>query len=300
MRRPGGRHGGHGQGTENGWATRWRDSAPISRKRKSTSFFADPQGPAAAACSGAQRRASSTTDRSADQDRQSGPSEPWQPAFAATLARETHDSDLPPGQQSKIQVGFGYSDGFGREIQKKIQAEPGPRRSNGGSRSSSPRWVGSGWTIFNNKGKPVRQYEPFFDDTHDFEFGAPGRRQPDRCSTTRSSASSPRCTPNHTWEKVVFDPWRQETWDVNDTVLIADPRDDADVGDFFRRLPDTDYLPTWYAQRARRARTRRARRSREDRGSREHAGGHFLDSLGRTFLTIAHNRFARGDAAADR
>ena len=27
----------------------------------------------------------------------------------------------------------------------------------------SPRWVGSGWTIFNNKGKPVRQYEPFFD-----------------------------------------------------------------------------------------------------------------------------------------
>ena len=34
----------------------------------------------------------------------------------------------------------------------------------------SPRWVGSGWTIFNNKGKPVRQYEPFFTDTHRFEF----------------------------------------------------------------------------------------------------------------------------------
>ena len=29
--------------------------------------------------------------------------------------------------------------------------------------------------------------------------------------------------PNHTWEKVVFDPWRQETYDVNDTVAI-DPR----------------------------------------------------------------------------
>jgi hypothetical protein len=27
-----------------------------------------------------------------------------------------------------------------------------------------PRWVGSGWTVFNNKGKPVRQYEPFFTD----------------------------------------------------------------------------------------------------------------------------------------
>ena len=25
--------------------------------------------------------------------------------------------------------------------------------------------------------------------------------------------------PNHTWEKVVFDPWKQATYDVNDTVL---------------------------------------------------------------------------------
>lgn len=31
-----------------------------------------------------------------------------------------------------------------------------------------PRWVASGWTIFNNKGESVRQYESFFDDTHDF------------------------------------------------------------------------------------------------------------------------------------
>jgi hypothetical protein len=30
----------------------------------------------------------------------------------------------------------------------------------------SSRWVGRGWTVFNNKGKPIRQYEPFFTDTH--------------------------------------------------------------------------------------------------------------------------------------
>ena len=38
-----------------------------------------------------------------------------------------------------------------------------------------PRWVSSGWTIFNNKGNPVRQYEPFFsplpEKRHEFEFG---------------------------------------------------------------------------------------------------------------------------------
>ncbi len=76
-----------------------------------------------------------------------------QPVFAATLARETHASDpLPPGGL-KVQVGLSYSDGFGREIQKKIQAEPGPVVE--GGPTVSPRWVGSGWTIFNNKGKPV-------------------------------------------------------------------------------------------------------------------------------------------------
>ena len=46
-----------------------------------------------------------------------------------------------------------------------MQAEPGP--------VVNPRWVGSGWTIYNNKGKPVRQYEPFFSQLpqgHQFEF----------------------------------------------------------------------------------------------------------------------------------
>jgi len=72
------------------------------------------------------------------------------PAIAATLARETHFHD-PSGPQSKIQISFSYSDGFGREIQRKIQAEPGPLVE--GGPLVSPRWVGSGWTIFNNKGQ---------------------------------------------------------------------------------------------------------------------------------------------------
>ena len=49
------------------------------------------------------------------------------PTFAATLSRETHVSDPLPPQGLRIQVGLAYSDGFGRVIQQKIQAEPGPR-----------------------------------------------------------------------------------------------------------------------------------------------------------------------------
>ena len=46
-------------------------------------------------------------------------------AVSYTLTRETHVSDLAPGERTKIQHSFSYSDGFGREIQKKMQAEPG-------------------------------------------------------------------------------------------------------------------------------------------------------------------------------
>ena len=233
-----------------------------------------------------------------------------QPATVYTLVRETHAANLGSNQQTKIQHSFSYSDGFGREIQKKMQAESGPvpmRDATGKiivgmdnmpemtPNAISPRWVGSGWTIFNNKGKPVRQYEPFFTDTHLFEFEVKIGVSPvlfydpvERVVATLH--------PNHTWEKVVFDPWRQETWDVTDTVLVADPKTDADVGNFFFRLPDADYLPTWYAQRQ--GGTLGVQEQDAARKAAIHAATPTLahaDSLGRTFLTVAHNKFKYSD-----
>ncbi|HNP51632.1 MAG TPA: SpvB/TcaC N-terminal domain-containing protein [Nitrosomonas nitrosa] len=229
-----------------------------------------------------------------------------QPASVYTLARETHVSDLATGEQTRIQHSFSYSDGFGREIQKKIQAEPGPvpQRDADGSLiigpdnrplmtpdDLAPRWVGSGWTVFNNKGKPVRQYEPFFTDTHLFEFDTRIGVSPvlfydplERVVATLH--------PNHSWEKVVFDPWRQESWDVNDTVLIDDPATDLDVGAYFSRLNTSEYLPTWHASRINGARGPQAQTAAQKAAV--HAAtssmAHF-DTLGRPFLTLAHNRF---------
>jgi RHS repeat-associated protein len=220
-----------------------------------------------------------------------------QPAVVYTLARETHEADLLPGQQTKIQHGFSYSDGFGREIQKKIQAEPGPLVPGGAE--SSPRWVGSGWTIFNNKNKPVRQYEPFFSATHEFENAKIVGVSPvlfyDPIGRVVATLH-----PNHTWEKVLFDPWRQETWDVNDTVLEADPKNDVQVGDFFKRLPETEYLPTWYGQRAQGAMGTEEQMAAVK--AEAHAGTPTIahaDTLGQSFLTIAHNRLERNGTAVD-
>jgi len=247
-----------------------------------------------------------------------------QPVFAATIAREQHVNSAN-GMESPVQVTFIYSDGFGREVQTKVQAEPGnaPQREfnvdnpdrpgqlileDGKPKLAltDPRWVGNGRTVYNNKGKPVKQYEPFFSSTHLYEA------EPEMvmAGVTPILFYDPAervvatLYPNHTFEKVVFDPWQQTTWDVNDTVLIADPKTDADVGSYFERLSETDYLPTWYDLRLDRARALeewpenapiRAAEVSAAKKAAKHAGtptvAH-LDSLGRTFLTIADN----GDA----
>jgi RHS repeat-associated protein len=242
-------------------------------------FFADPQGQAVAWLGTA------TTRIVYDVDRYYRTSNPDKPPYAATIARETHVSDPVPADGLKVQISFSYSDGFGREIQKKIQAEPGPVDD----AHTDPRWVGSGWTIFNNKGKPVKQYEPFFSTNHQFEFA-----KTVGVSSTLFYDPLERVVatlhPNHTYEKVGFDPWRQETWDVNDTVLQADPKNDPDAGDFFSRLQDADYLPTWYERR------KNGELGAEEQKASEKAAAHadtpalaYFDTMGRTFLTIADN-----------
>jgi RHS repeat-associated protein len=209
-----------------------------------------------------------------------------QPAVVYTLSRETHDADLAPGEQTRIQHSFSYSDGFSREIQKKIQAEP--ERINGVA--SPPRWVGSGWTIFNNKGKPVRQYEPFFSATHRFEFASIAGVSPIMFYDPRDRVVA-IVHPNHTYEKVLFSPWWQSTYDVNDTVL-GDPRTDDEIGGF---------VSSYFASQPAGWQTWRAARISGALGAHEQsaaakASAHadtptisWLDTLGRTFLTVADN-----------
>lgn len=224
-----------------------------------------------------------------------------QPGAVYTLTRVTHDADLEPGQQTGVQHSFSYSDGFGREIQKKIQAEPGPLMP--GESVVSPRWVGSGWTIFNNKGKPVRQYEPFFSATHGFELGV-------LVGVSSILFYDPvervvaTLLPNHTYEKVVFDPWRRVNYDANDTVMAeglqtGDPRTDPDIRGCVTAYFDTQPLhwETWHSQRQGGA---------QEQAAADKAAHHadtptkeYFDTLGRPFLTLAHNRFQRDGATVN-
>lgn len=214
------------------------------------------------------------------------------PSVVYTVTRETHGA---LGEEPLYQHGLVYSDGFGREIQSKAQAEPGPLEEDGPD--VDPRWVGSGWTLFNNKGKPVRKYEPFFSATHRFEFA-----REEGVSTVLFYDPSERVIatlhPNDTWEKVVFDPWRQESWDVNDTVLLADPREDGDAGGYFRRLlgDAADAFTSWHARRIDGTWGDTAGQRAAEQAAAEKAAQHaatpaviHFDSLGRNSLAVADN-----------
>lgn len=234
---------------------------------------------------------------------------PLQPGVVSTLSRETHAADLTADEVTRIQYSLVYHDGFGREVLTKARAEPGPtpvrdpdtralipgddgetvlwtNEVDWAEDNTTPRWVGTGRTVHDNKGNPVKQYEPFFSDTHHYEDEArlvhwgvtPILRRDPLGRVVRTD------NPDGTFSRVEFDPWRQATWDESDTLLESG---NGWYEDRERPGRDLSRLPSDPEQRAAAL-------------AAEHAGtptvAH-LDTLGRPVLSIAHNREVRRDMA---
>jgi len=148
------------------------------------------------------------------------------PNYVHIQARETHHypatTSAPVWQESYV-----YSDGFGRVIQTKFQAEPGLAHTvfNGTLTSvdTTPnvRWIGTGRILFDNKGNPVKKYEPFFSTTYEYEFetlltqwGVTPILHYDPLSRLIRTDN-----PDGTYTQVEFDSWQQIISDANDKVL---------------------------------------------------------------------------------
>jgi RHS repeat-associated protein len=114
-----------------------------------------------------------------------------QPIFVRTIRRTHHDSetDVPVPERDATIHSIEYSDGFGRLLQKRNQAEdtlfgdpifggavltgdqPSPITSATGHtrQPSEPvNVVVSGWQVYDNKGRVVEKYEPFFAQGWDY------------------------------------------------------------------------------------------------------------------------------------
>jgi hypothetical protein len=181
-----------------------------------------------------------------------------QPSMVHMRAREQHGAANKRWQES-----YSYSDGSGHEVMRKLQAPPAP----GGT---APRWVGTGRTVFDNKGNPVKKYEPYFSPTSAYEDEPAIVMQ----GVTPILHYDPLGRlvgidlPNGTFSKVDFGPWQETHSDPNDTVLQS----------------------RWYQDRQRPG----TPASEQDAASKAavHANTPsvvHLDPLGRTFLTIEDN-----------
>lgn len=180
-----------------------------------------------------------------------------------SIVREKHVGRLATGVESDLQVSLECSDGGGNVLMKKVQAEPAPGQT-------ALRWIINGLTVLNNKGKPVKQYEPAFSPN----FG---------CEVPQANGVTPIMyydaagrvvrteMPDGTFSRVEFTPWHVKTFDANDTILESGNR--------------------WYAEHS--ATTASAEDQRAARLAAAHAdtpSETHLDSLGREVIAIAHNR----------
>jgi RHS repeat-associated protein len=199
------------------------------------------------------------------------------PVCAAGILREVHFTQ-PGGPDSPLQTAFEYSDGMGAVLVKKAQAEPDPNPSPGGEGGSPLRWIASGKTVLNNKGKPVKQYEPYFSPAgHRFE-------EPQEVGVTPilyyDAASRLVRTelPDGTFSRVEFSPWFTRTYDANDTVLesqwFAGRGGDPNWNELGEAPADPDRRAAFLAK------------IHANTPAETH-----LDSLGREVIAIAHNRF---------
>jgi RHS repeat-associated protein len=118
---------------------------------------------------------------------------------------------------------YAYTSGLGQELQTKVQAEDGLawQMQNGSPVlvNSTYRWTATGRTILNNKGKAVKQYEPWFSTTHDYEpeteltqYGVTPIMHYDPLGRNIKTD-----LPDGTFTKIEFTPWLQKQFDQNDT-----------------------------------------------------------------------------------
>jgi len=140
------------------------------------------------------------------------------PVKVAMIAREQHYKDNP---DSEVVIRVSYTDGFGRVALNKAQCQPVVIDIDP-TTSFTARWICSGKTIYNNKGKEVMQYEPFFCEHHLFnetdylaEVGISPKVFYDPLGRAFRTDM-----PDGTYNLTTWDNWTQTVYDANDTTEL--------------------------------------------------------------------------------
>ncbi len=239
---------------------------------------------------------------------------------------QQEDFLLPIEEYLKTLNQFEYLDGSGSVFVTKVQSTPGIAMkvaSDGAleevntSNFSLPqvRWISSGRAIINNAGNVVKQFEPFFSATHAFEDAEAAARIGISSTLFYDAASRniAKLNPNTSYEKVVFDAWQQQSWDANDTLYLVQPDGsaltditaDPEVGHLLGALAVEEVSPSWYQARVDGHYGSTLYEQQQNHRASAITEMHVAtpttahsDALGRTVLTIAHNRKLPADGSS--
>ena len=172
------------------------------------------------------------------------------PARILTLTREQNVNDGSGAQPppSEIRLELAHLDGLGNVLQSKLQVEAGQafyRDATGRLALDAegrpqlgpvgPRWLASGHVVLNHKQQPVRNYEPFFTTSAEYEGGA----TLDSFGVFEQTTYDPlgrvvrNDHPNGTFARSDYGSWQTGQFDENDTV------NDSDYRLLREGLPDT-------------------------------------------------------------
>lgn len=132
-----------------------------------------------------------------------------EPVSVRSRARETH-GDAGTRWREILE----WTDGLGGIALVKTTAEPDEH---------GPRWVGSGRIVRDNKGNPVKQYEPYFsaNDTYEDEPSIRERGRTPVLTYDPLGRVVRADQPNGTFRTVTVDAWSQISADENDNVLAS-------------------------------------------------------------------------------
>ncbi|MEZ4295812.1 MAG: hypothetical protein R3B70_12610 [Polyangiaceae bacterium] len=185
------------------------------------------------------------------------------PAYAKTEHREEHGA-----ANTRWQTSYAFLDGAGAAAMVKVNAEP--TASNGPA-----RWVATGRTVVNNKGNPIKQYEPYFSDSWEWEWEEALAEVGVTPIVTYDALGRALRTdlPDGTFARIEPTPWKLTQWDPNDTI--------ADPGNLWRAAREATASP---APESADTRAKDLALEHADTPSVVH-----FDSLGRAFLAIADN-----------
>jgi RHS repeat-associated protein len=126
---------------------------------------------------------------------------------------------------NRIQIHLSYNDGLGRTLCSKSKVEAGeaflydPLTHTITTGITDDRWLTSGRVIYNNKGKPVKQYEPYYINTYDWvsdpvldTFGVSPTIYYDALGRVTHTITAKGFLQVHTWT-----PWEEAVYDESDT-----------------------------------------------------------------------------------